>query len=682
VWAFGCVLFEMLTARRAFAGDTVSDVIAGIIRSDPPFDALPAATPPVVRRLLRRLFEKDQKKRLRDIGDARLDLDEALSGSGASELPPGTPSLRRWRGVAITSLAVAVVVPIVGSLVARRPSVSTAEAVSQALVSQLTNYDGTEAAGVLAPDGRSFAFVSSHGGTPDIWVRQIAGGEPVRLTNDAAGEADLAYSPNGESVYYTKIEGPARSIWKIGALGGQARKVLSNAQAPAPSPDGQHLAWFGSEAAASGFVFPLNVTTEDGGNKRVLVEKVAFVVAMAAPAWSADARSLAYSSGGLFAPRNLFIVNVDDGRSRQITHFTRSTEGVQTQAWLPDNRHIIVSYVSPYHLFVSDLGIVDVETGTLSRLTINIADSFNGPSVSANGSRIVVTGSRLVRELWRVPFGPDPEENGRAAVRLVDASQDPMWTYVTRDGRTLLFNNALIGSRNLWRMPLDGSAKPHQITAVPGETVMHSSLSPDQTYVAFVSSATGNSDIWVQHVDGSGLRQLTNDAEADSWPVWSPDGRWIMFSSLRDGLWETRRVPASGGPSEKVIDGFFRGDWISKPDNSGTWVVTSTVDGGLRLLDFERRSVVWQDRKPGNAMPMFSPDAQNVSLAQRESRDRDAIWVYDVATGKGRIAVRFPQPFQISFRSSWVDDGRAFVVNRQQTITHIVMLDRLGKMTQ
>jgi TolB protein len=110
-------------------------------------------------------------------------------------------------------------------------------------------------------------------------------------------------------------------------------------------------------------------------------------------------------------------------------------------------------------------------------------------------------------------------------------------------------------------MPLDGSAKPRQITAVSGDAIGHSSLSPDGTRVAFVTFAGGTSDIWTQNVDGSGLRQLTNDQAADSWPVWSPDGRSIVFTWAASGSQETRVVPADGGPSQKLVDGFFRADW-------------------------------------------------------------------------------------------------------------------------
>jgi Tol biopolymer transport system component len=678
VWAFGCVLYEMLTGRRAFPGATVSDVIAAIIRSDPQWEALPATTPPVVRRLLTRLLEKDPRRRLRDMGDVRFELDEALAGRGSLESSPARSSPRAWRGIAIGSLiAVAGLVAIVTILVMRRQASATIPMIGQAIVSQLTNYDGSEAAGALSPDGRSFAFASNHGGTPDIWVRQVAGGEPVRLTNDAAVEGDLAYASNGETIYFTRTDGADKAIWRIGALGGQARKVLNNAQIPSPSPDGSRLAWFETEPGTA-LSFSLVVGADDGSHKRILVEKVLAVVIMPRAAWSPDGRWLAYSSGTLFSPRNLFVVDSNGGATRQVTHLTHSTEAIQSQAWLKDNQHVIVSYIPANHLFVSDLGVVDVESGTLARLTMNLFESFNDPSVSADGKRILVTASRTQRELWKVPFGPDPASNGRAAIRLLDSSQDPMWTYVTRDGRTLLFNSALAGSRNLWTMPLDGSAPPRQITTVPGDVVMHSSLSPDGSQVAFVSSMTGNSDVWIQNVDGSDLRQLTNDPAAESWPAWSPEGRAIMYGSLRDGQWETRLVPAGGGAAEKVQDGFFRGDWIRKPDGSGTWIVSSNANGGLRLVDYEHRTVAWQDHHPGNAMPMFSPDGRSISIAYRETRDRDAIWVYDVASGKGRVAVRFPQPFQIIFRTSWADGGRAFVVNRNQTISHIVMLDRFG----
>jgi dipeptidyl aminopeptidase/acylaminoacyl peptidase len=260
----------------------------------------------------------------------------------------------------------------------------------------------------------------------------------------------------------------------------------------------------------------------------------------------------------------------------------------------------------------------------------------------------------------------------------MDASQDPMWTYVTSDGQTLLFNNAQAGSRNLWLLPLSGAMPPRQLTTIAGDAVMHSSLSPDGARVAFVSTATGNADIWVQHVDGSGLRQLTNDSAADAWPVWSPDGRTIVFSSASaEARNQIRLVSADGGPAQKFADGFFRVDWTADPDGPGTLIVTSDGTASIRFYEVEQRRVRWEDRRAGpGGTPMFSADGRSISHYFRDQDRRDAIAVYDTATGARRVEVRFAEPFQIFFRASWVDNDRAFVVNRVHTMSHIVMLDR------
>jgi serine/threonine protein kinase len=673
IWAFGCVLYEMLTGRKAFGGETVSDAIAKIIGAEPDWSALPPATPVSIRLLLRRLLAKDPRTRVRDIGDVRFFLDDAQ----VSHQPRERQSDRRWKAVAAGAVLVTAAT-LVG--VGSRSRPPTLLDLNDAVPSQLTSHDGTESFGALSPDGRSFAFVSSHGGSPDIWLRQVSGGEPVRLTNDPATESSLAFTRDGESLFFTRADGKEVAAWRIGALGGQARRVVGNARAAAPSPDGTRLAWFATEPDGS---FTLFVSTIEGRDTRPLAKNVLAVVDVASAAWSPDGQRLAYTSGGLFAPRNLFVAGVDDGRIRQITTFTNSQQGPTSQAWLPDNRQIVMTFSAAPSMLSggTDLGVVDTTTGAIRRLTSNVVDRFADPSVSADGTRLVVTSSRFEREVWRVPDGPDPVENGQAATRLLDAATDPMWIHVSRDGRTLLFNNAQIGSRNLWLMPLDGPGSPRQITAVPGDAVMHSALSPDGSHVAFVSAATGNSEIWVQHIDGSGLRQLTNDPAAESWPAWSPDGASIMFGSLSNGTWKTKVVPAGGGPAITVFDGFFRGDWIRKADAPGTWIVTANTDiltGGLRLLDGESHEEIWKIRQPGNGMPTFSPDARSVSIGYREARGRDAIWVYDVASGKSRVAARFPMPFPIAFRVGWVDDGRAFVVNRMQSLSHIAMFDRIG----
>lgn len=127
------------------------------------------------------------------------------------------------------------------------------------------------------------------------------------------------------------------------------------------------------------------------------------------------------------------------------------------------------------------------------------------------------------------------------------------------------------------------------------------------------------------------------------------------------------------------FDGFFRGDLIRKPTGEGTWLITS-LEGvnGIRLRDVEQGTTVWERPVPGHwlSLPVFSRDGRSISVPVQENLRRDAIWVLDTTTGSHRVAVRFQIPFDIDFRVSWVDDGTAFIVNRREDSSHIVLFDR------
>ncbi|MFI4944335.1 MAG: protein kinase [Burkholderiales bacterium] len=674
VWAFGCVLFEMLSGRASFARGTLSDTIVAVLEREPDWALLPATTPLAVRRLLARCLEKDPRRRLRDIGDALADVAEAATGGPATG-QPAQPEARRRGAVGLLGwgVAAALAAGFAWQLARTKPASSPAARTSRAIPLQLTNLGGTEASAAVSPDGNTFVFVSDHGGTPDIWLRQVSGGDPVRLTNDPAVEGELAYSPEGAAIYFTRTEtGAAPDIWRTGSLPGQARAVLKDAQAPVPSPDGQHLAYY----AQDGPQRALTVSRIDGSDTRKLAGGIGGGAAR--PAWSPDGTRVSYAVDRLFAAGELRLVELATGQERTVTGFKVSGERIRSHAWLPDGRHIVAVYEQPGAAQRHDLAVLDLNDGTLARLTLNQSGLILQLSLSADGARLVASVSEMEREVWRVPFGADPDANGRAATRLVDRTRDPMWLFVSRDGRTLLFNSATTGSRNLWMTPADGRSPPAQITTVPGDDVMHSSLSPDGSRVAFVSRAAGTADIFVQDVDGTSLRQLTGDEGADSWPVFTPDGKSIVLTSSRpDGAIETWQVPAAGGRAEKLFDGFFRGDLFARRDG-GTLLVTSDGRGRVRLMDFERRSLLWERPAPGTglSLPMFSADGRLVSQPRNEGRDRDAIWVADVETGTWRVAARFPQPFRIFFRASWGEDGRAFLVNRYQPVSRVVLFDR------
>jgi eukaryotic-like serine/threonine-protein kinase len=671
IWAFGCVLYEMLTGRSAFGAESTADTVAAVLERDPDWTQLPQGLPAPIDRVVRRSLVKDPTRRLRAIGDARLDLDEPVPGDAMDD---ARAVAGRPRGTAVLVAGSLAVGLAAGALTFHRAAPELMPGPrNETFATQLTDYGASEVAPTISPDGRVFAFVSAHGGSPDVWLRQVSGGDPVRLTDDAAVESELAFARDGETIFFTRTEASGSSIWQVGTLGGQPRKVVAIGMRPSPSPDGRQLAY---AAMVPPGAWKVSLITLNDSQTRDVLPSLAGEPQRVS--WAPDSRRIAYTTGGLFEAKNLVVVDLATGQHRQASHFTRSNEGISEHAWLPDGSHIAVVY-SPSATITSnrpgdDLGILNIETGRVSRMTMNTGQDLGAPSLSADGSRLVATASEAHMDIWSVPVtDPDPVANGKAARQVVEASAAPAWPFLSRDGRTLLFNGLRSGSANLWLRPLRADGPERQITFVPGKALAHSSLSPEGGRVAFVSSAAGQSDIWTQNVDGTDLRQLTSGIGAASWPTWSPDGRTIVVTVLRSGRYETWTVPAAGGPAEFYLPGFFRGDWQEQPSGRGTWLVTSDGTNTVRLIDFEQKRVVWEETIGGVfGHPMFSPDMRSFSVITRAAGGSEVI-VVDLESRARRTAASLP--FTALFRASWTDDGRAVVVNRVWTLAHVVLFD-------
>jgi hypothetical protein len=134
-------------------------------------------------------------------------------------------------------------------------------------------------------------------------------------------------------------------------------------------------------------------------------------------------------------------------------------------------------------------------------------------------------------------------------------------------------------------------------------------------------------------------------------------------------------IRANGGASEKLIDGFFRGDWISQPTGAGTWIVSSDGTNRIRLIDVERKAVIWDVQIPGSggALPVFSPDGRAISVLYQAGTNHDALQVLNSSDGSARVAGDLP--FRTTFRASWIDGGHALIVNWSESESHIALFD-------
>jgi serine/threonine protein kinase len=235
IWAFGCVLFEMLTACQTFRGESVTDTIAAVLRSDPDWDSLPPTTPEPVRRLLKRCLEKDYKRRLTDIGVARLEIDDALL---APEAPPsGLKPSRRARVSLIGGVTLALIAAVAagawwGGSRTPQPNSWSATLMGSGLYA---------ASARVSPDGKLIAFLSFVDGLPQLGVMTVDGGSwNIRTSDRAHGTiTTAAWARDGSRIYFDRSWGQPGGVYSITPLGDEPpRLVVDGAFGPDTLPDG------------------------------------------------------------------------------------------------------------------------------------------------------------------------------------------------------------------------------------------------------------------------------------------------------------------------------------------------------------------------------------------------------------------------------------------------------------
>ena len=481
IWAFGCVLYETLTRRATFAGQTVSDTIAHILEREPDWQALPKTTPAGVRVLLRRCLQKDASRRLQHIGDARVELEEALGpplvSEAAADLKAAASGSRPWRWIVGAGLAGLVVGSLVvgGAMWQRRPA---APARAPMRFSAVTNFAGVEAQPSLSPDGRSVVFVSNRGGQFGLWVGLVTGGSLIPVTpNDRNLKARPRYSPDGTRIAYARLnEQGLWDVWVVPALGGNTRRILANASDPAWSPDGRWIAY------ADRSTNRIWMCDSNGANARPLTPS-APDLPHREPAFSRDGQRLAFvrRSGGPYG--ELAVADVATGNVR---HLTEDNALVLSPVWSPDDAFI---YFSSSRGGTMNIWKLSAEGGEPEQITAGQGDDAD-LDLSADGKRLVFSSYRMNINL--------------AEVGLNTPAQPGKFKWLTTD-----------------------SAR--------GE--IYPAYSPDGKHIAYFTNRNGaeNEGIWVMETDGANAVQLVGDERVNIMPRWMGDSETLVYGSAGDG---------------------------------------------------------------------------------------------------------------------------------------------------
>ena len=587
IWSFGVVVLEMLTGRRQFEGKTVSHVLASVLKSDPDWTSLPTTTPPPLVRLLHRCFEKEPKRRLRDIGEAVIQLEEAVAQSAVEPSAPAVvatsaPSWRKTAPLAVGAL-------VVGGIVTGLAVWSVTRSVSLASVTRfaVTLQTGT-------PPPQSLAF--SHDGETVVYAEQ------GRLYRRALDQFDGQYIPG--------TEGAASAFFS-------------------PEDD-----WVGF------FAFPdLKKVALAEGPPMTLVESAGGTIgAFGGATWGSD-DTIVFSrfTNGLWQvpalggqAQQLTTPDSDQGESfHALPEFLPGAESLLFQATGADGEHQIV--------------LLSPKTG--ERRTL----------LPGSRPRYVATGHLLFargESLWRVPFdGESLEVSGEPFPVLegLQTNNNGSSAYAVSAHGSLVYapgGGVSTPQRTLVWIDREGN---EEVLSAPPRAYIYPRISPDGTRVAiehFVS--TSDADIWVWDFARETLTRLTVDPAADEYPVWTPDGERVIFTSRRDGaIPNPYWVAADGtGTAERLAENpnFLYPHTIS-PDGTRL-VMREGVDPAnlvVMTLDGERRI------EPLISAEAFSERNAEISADGRwiayESNESGQFEIYvrpfpDVDSGRSQISAR------------------------------------------
>jgi eukaryotic-like serine/threonine-protein kinase len=502
IFAFGAVLYEMLSGERAFQGATTADTMAAVLTKDPPeLDAARSSLSPALDRIVRRCLEKTPDLRFQSATDLAFALEtvSTTSTSSTAAIDPTAPVRHgrvAWLPWAIMSIAVVVA----GASWLLRGAVNQADAPWDHFT-RISESAGEETSPSLSPDGSSIAYSARVNGSLNIYSQRVGGRNATPIVNDPErDEGGAAYSPDGSLIAFHESD-DLGGIFVAGATGESVRRVTDVGFDPAWSPDAKQVAFATEEItdpSARMGDSALYVVAAAGGTPRRVVEGDGVQ-----PSWSPSRERLVYwsNTGG---QRDIYTVAAAGGTRVAVTQDSAID---WSPVWSPDGRFIY---------FSSDRG------GAMNIWRIAVDESSGRPLASPEPVTAGVQASaalpRFSRDGSRLAF--------RSRVASINPVTIPFDPATTRAGAA-----SPLDTQNNMRIPSD--------------------VSPDDTQIAFYSLGDQQEDIFIGSADGR-MRRVTDDPARDRAPVFTPDGRALVFYSNRDGNWALWTVGVDGGNLRRV----------------------------------------------------------------------------------------------------------------------------------
>jgi eukaryotic-like serine/threonine-protein kinase len=597
IWSLGVVLYEMLSGGMPFKGDTASDLIVQILDRDPAPLVTSPAVPSELDWIVRRALRKDREERYQTapelLGDLRglkqqLEFAAQLERSVVPEAPPSSPGAtsgsapeslstqeptplptelntrmatarqeqdpmrlaHRTRAIAI-ALGLSILL-IIGTLAAYKFLTATRPlAPFQSMqITRLTN-SGKVIDSALSPDGKYIVYSLSDAGKQSLWFRQVStANDKMIVPPGPFGFFGVTFSPDGNDLYYAIKAMDVGTLYRLPALGGTPVKILEHLDGPVSiSPDGKQLVLVRSNYPNPGESALVMANTDGTGVRDLAIRNAPEYFAplfFTGPSWSPDGKLIAVSVGRHGSPSHVFAFAVADGTAKDLTpdpwQFTARV------AWLPDMSGLLI--IAGEGPGSTQIWFVSYPNGERRRIT-NDLNGYRSIGLAADGTKFSTIQTSGLVNIWIAPEG-----DAKRAVQLPTGnvgffgSSGSTLSWTPDNG--IVFVSTETGNLDIWLMDSKGENR-RQLTTNPNAD-FSPVVSRDGRYVVFTSSRAGNKNIWRMGIDGSDQKPLTSGV-ADGFGTISPDSRWVFYSSLVSGKPTLWKVSIDGGTSIEISKG-------------------------------------------------------------------------------------------------------------------------------